>query len=64
MYYSSTKNLQTQLFNYNIALDDLFGGNIRGHHAQIRADREYNGAYDMDDDIYACEPLYLESEVA
>ena len=61
--YANSASYGAYLTKNNISLDAFLGGRTSGHAAQLRADNAYNGSYDMDDDIYACEPLYLESEV-
>lgn len=50
------------LTNSNVSLGALLGGRTSGHVAQLRADRAYNGSYDLDDDIYAGERLHIAHE--
>lgn len=57
-------NYATYLYNNNISTNELLGGRTSGHAAQLNADHAYNGSYDIDDDIYANERFFLESEVA
>lgn len=61
---SNSQNYCDYLTYNNVNFTEILFGRTSGHAAQLRADHAYNGSYDMDDDIYACEPLYLESEVA
>lgn len=62
--YANSASYGAYLSKNNISLDSFLGGRTSGHAAQLRADNAYNGSYDVDDDIFAGEPLYLESEVA
>lgn len=61
---SNSQNYCDYLTYNNVNFTGILFGRTGGHAAQLRADYAYNGSYDMDDDIYAGEPLYLESEVA
>ena len=62
--YANSASYGAYLSKNNISLDSFLGGRTSGHAAQLRADRDYNGSFDMDDDIYAVEPLFLDCEVA
>lgn len=60
--YANSASYGAYLTNSNVSLDALLGGRTSGHSAMLRADRAYNGSYDLDDDIYAGERLHIARE--
>lgn len=60
--YINSSNFDAQLRHNNISLDAFLGGRTSGHASQMRSDRAYNGAFDIDDDIFANERFFIESE--
>lgn len=62
--YANSATYNTYLRHQNVELRELLQNSTSGHAAQLRADRDYSGSFDMDDDIYANERYFIEREVA